>query len=80
MKVPFGYTRSNGNLIPNVEDLELLSRAKELVENGVSLRQVRDWINAKASSTISHEGLKKRLSRGVYVHGDGLLSGYQEEI
>lgn len=73
MRRPFGYRKEDGSLYPNWEDLELLQEAKDMVEAGVSLRQTADWLNSQASETISHEGLKRRLARGVYSHGGSLL-------
>ena len=80
MKVPFGYTNEQGKLVPNYTDLELLEKAQDMIRSGVSLREARDWLNYKADGSISHEGLKKRLARGIYTHGGSLLDGSQEEI
>ena len=74
MRVPFGYRRDSGSLEPIWEDLEYLEEAKNMVESGVSLRQARDWLNAHASTSISHEGLKLRNARGVNSHGGSLLA------
>lgn len=73
MKVPFGYKNIDGELIPNLTDLELLEAAGGMVQKGVSLREASSWLNTKAEGSISHEGLKKRLSKGVYTHGGNLL-------
>jgi len=80
MHVPFGYELNEGKLVPNLSDLELLERAAAMISNGISLREASNWLNYKASGSISHEGLKKRLARGVYSHGGSLLDASEEEI
>ena len=79
MHIPFGYELNNGKLEPNLSDLELLERAAAMVSNGISLREASNWLNYKASGNISHEGLKKRIAKGIYTHGGSLLAERRSE-
>ena len=74
-RIPFGYFKEDNKLQPFYHDLRLLEEVKGYVDNqAMSLREARDYINAKAYGSISHEGLKQRLSKGVYTHGGSLLT------
>lgn len=66
---PFGYDLTEeGNLIPLENDLTLLGEVKELLDtNSLSLRDAAFYLTMKASRSISHEGLRKRLNRPVYI-------------
>lgn len=78
-RTPFGYTKEEGKYVPNFNDLSLLEQARDWLEEGsVSLREARDYINSKSEATISHEGLKLRLQRGIYTHGGSLLDGLDD--
>lgn len=73
-KAPFGYVKTDDGLLPIEQDLALLEEAGQWIEEGsASLRAAADYINSKASSTITHQGLKVRLEKGVYIHGGGLF-------
>lgn len=79
MKTPWGYEYKEGKLVANHSDLELLSKAKDMITGGMSLREVSNWLSYKGSTPISHEGLKRRLERGVYANGGSLLGGESSE-
>lgn len=66
-KAPFGYdVTDEGHLIPIEDDLTLLEEVKELVEaKALSLRDGALWLSSKSSRSISHEGLRKRLSKPI---------------
>lgn len=66
----FGYNQDG---TPNYADLQALEEAQAYIEAGASLRVSAAHINSKASRTISHEGLRKRLRKGVYLRGGSLL-------
>ena len=70
--IPFGYTPSEteGILDPVPVELEALARAAEYRESS-SLRDVAEWVSDVTNRYISHQGLKTRLERGVYLNYGG---------
>ena len=68
-KPPFGYDLTDeGNLIPIQEDLEILEEIADLLEfKAISLRNAALWLSEEASRSITHEGLRRRLQRPVYL-------------
>ena len=61
--VPFGYKQDKEDdmlLIPIPEDLELLEKAKRILQD-YSVRQVAKWLSDQSGRDISHVGLYKRV-------------------
>lgn len=64
--VPFGYEQVDGSklLMPIEGELEALSRAKDFLAIS-PIRDVTAWIEHETGRSISHQGLVKRMKRGV---------------
>jgi hypothetical protein len=64
---PFGYeVTEEGNLIPIEDDLELLGEVRDMLESkAISLRDGALYLSYKGSRSITHEGLRQRLTKPV---------------
>ena len=62
--IPFGYKQEGDLLLPVDSELEALARAKEFLEIS-PIRDVTAWIQHTTGRKISHQGLVKRMKRGV---------------
>ena len=63
---PWGYDIDPHDpwlLKPNREQLELLEKAKHLIKEGCSYRDVAKWLTAKTGRYISYVGLRDRIKR-----------------
>src|SRR5210317_1920190 len=61
--IPFGYKQDEDDpdlLIPIPEELELLEKAKLLLQE-YSIRNVAHWLSKQSGRYISHVGLDKRV-------------------
>ena len=61
--IPFGYKQDEDDpdlLIPIPEELELLEKAKLLLQE-YSIRNVANWLSKQSGRYISHVGLDKRV-------------------
>ena len=64
--VPFGYEVKDGSdmLFPVEGELEALARAKDFLAIS-PIRDVTAWLEFETGRKISHQGLVKRMRRGV---------------
>ena len=71
---PFGYDVTEaGYLVPITEDLEQLSEIAEMIEaKALSFREGALWLSEKCSRSITYEGLRLRLQKGVELDEDAL--------
>ena len=62
--IPFGYKEDpddNDQLLPIPRELRALEKAKEYLQQ-YSYREVANWLTKQTDRSISHMGLKKRIS------------------
>jgi hypothetical protein len=62
-KEPFGYKYNEKTMEkePVAEEIRALAKAAEYIEQGCSMRSVRDWVEKKTGRYISVPGLLKAI-------------------
>jgi hypothetical protein len=60
--VPFGWTLTNGRLVPDPLQQEVLRTMSELYDEGMSLRQIAATLQTRYHIRMSHVGVRTILS------------------
>lgn len=63
--IPFGYERDPEDdelLVPVILELEALKKAKAHIKKGYSYRETAKWLSEVTGRSISHMGLRKRIT------------------
>lgn len=80
--IPWGYDVDPEDpdlLIPNVEQLELLDKAKKYLHQ-YSLRNVAHWLTENSGRPISAEGLRKRVKQEKFRAREAAVRSYYERL
>ena len=65
-RVPLGYTRENGTLTPNPEEIPLVQRAYDMRAAGKSISEIRKMLQEHCVKR-SHRGVQELLSSRTYL-------------
>lgn len=74
--IPFGYYQNpedEQELVPIPKELVLLEEAKRYIKDGYSYRDVARWLSAESGRSISHQGLRVRVSQDQKRARDELM-------